>query len=183
MKRAFSRRNSRAAPLPRVPGCRPAPHPRLEEREILDRPDVRVPLEELLLVPEQPIELGDVVRAEPAPEDELLRRRDRRDRVDLEEAEPADRVEDGRRRAVEELSADRDPPRLLRRDEPHRSDPLEPDRATQPIERALEGVVERAERRTPRSRWNALTTSVPSRRSDLRSARPTIRSRQRSGST
>jgi hypothetical protein len=38
-----------------------------------------------------------------------------------------------------------------------------------------------AERRTPGSRWTAFTTSDPSRRSDLRSARPTIRSRQRKG--
>ena len=36
-----------------------------------------------------------------------------------------------------------------------------------------------ADSRTPSSRWNALTTSVPSPRSDFRSARPTIRSRQR----
>ena len=67
----------------------PAPpaHPGLQNRQRLRRPDERVPLEELLLLPEQAVELGDVVGAEAAPEDELLWRRDRRDRVDLQEAE------------------------------------------------------------------------------------------------
>ena len=41
----------------------------------------------------------------------------------------------------------------------------------------------RPSRRTPSSRWKALTTSAPAARSDLRSARPTTRSRQRSGRT
>jgi len=64
-------------------------------------------------VPQESIEIGDVARTKPAPEDEVLRRCDRRDRVDLQEAELPDRVEDVFRRAVEELRADRDPPRLL----------------------------------------------------------------------
>ena len=79
-----------AVPLEVAPGLA---HPRPDQRQVLDRPDERVPLEELPLLPQQPVELGAVVRAEPAPEDEVLRRRHRRDRVDLEEAEPADRVE------------------------------------------------------------------------------------------
>ena len=54
----------------------PPAHARLDDREILDRPDVGVPLEELLLLPEQPVELCRVVRPEPAPGDEVLRRRD-----------------------------------------------------------------------------------------------------------
>ena len=106
-----------AAPLPRVL-ARPSPaHERLHDREILDRPDERVPLEELLLLPEQPIERAAVVRPEPAPGDEVLRRRDARDGIDLEEAEPANGVEQALGRAVEELRADRDPPSFLRRDD------------------------------------------------------------------
>ena len=109
-----------APTLVRVAPTAPAPpHPRLDERQRLDRPDVRVPLEELLLDPQQAVELRDVVRAESAPEHELLRRRDGGDRVDLEEAEPLHGVEDGRRRAVEELRADGDPAGLVRRHEPH----------------------------------------------------------------
>ena len=77
-----------------APTAPAAPHSRLDERQRLDRPDVRVPLEELLLDPQQPVELRDVVRAEPAPEDELLRRCDGRDRVDLQEAELPHGVED-----------------------------------------------------------------------------------------
>src|SRR5436309_15595136 len=50
--------------------------------------------------------------------------------------------------------------------------------------RARENASSRAaERRTPGSRWNVFTVSAPSARSDLRSARPTIRSRQRKGRT
>src|SRR5215204_6175000 len=55
------------------------PHQRAQERQILDRIYERLPLEQLLFLPEQPVELDAVVGAEPAPEDELLRRRDRRD--------------------------------------------------------------------------------------------------------
>ena len=62
-----------------------------------------------------------VVRTEAAPEDELLGRSNGRDRVDLEEPEPSDRVEDVRRGSVEELCPDRDAPRLVRRDEVHGS--------------------------------------------------------------
>ncbi len=57
--------------------------------------------------------------AEPAPEDELLRRRDGGDRVDLQEAEPLHGVEDRRRRPVEELCADGDAARFVRRYERH----------------------------------------------------------------
>ena len=102
-----------------VPAPPAAPHPRLDERQRLDRPDVRVPLEELLLDPQQAVELRDVVRPEPAPEHELLRRRDGGDRVDLQEAEPLHGVEDRRRRPVEELRANRDATRFLRRHDGH----------------------------------------------------------------
>jgi hypothetical protein len=82
-----------AAALPRVLVATAA-HAGAHERKRLDRPDVRVPFEELAIDPEQALELGHVVRAEPAPEHELLRRCNRRDRVDLQEAEPVDRLED-----------------------------------------------------------------------------------------
>src|SRR5262249_56570512 len=73
------------------------------------------------LLPEQALELVRVVGAEPAPEDELLRRRHGRDRVELEEADAPDGVEDARRGAVEELGANGDAPRLFLTDEPHRA--------------------------------------------------------------
>ena len=102
-----------------VPTASAAAHARLHERQRLDRPDVRVPLEQLPLIPEEAVELGDVVRAETTPEHELLRWSDGRDRVDLEEAERAHRVENRRRRAVEQLCAHRDPAGFVRRYEPH----------------------------------------------------------------
>jgi hypothetical protein len=68
---------------------------RFDERQVLDRVDEGPPLEELLLLPEQPVEVGGVVRPEPAPEDEPLRGRDGSDRVDLQETDLADGVEDG----------------------------------------------------------------------------------------
>ena len=97
---------------PRVARRAPPPHARADERQVLDRPDERVPLEELALLPDQPVELGDVERAEAAVENEVLRRRDRRDRIHLQEAEAAHDVEHVRRAAVERLRAHRDPPRL-----------------------------------------------------------------------
>src|SRR5215207_1160351 len=100
--------------LPLVAAPRLA-HPRADEWQVFERPDERVPLEEFPLFPQKAIELRLVERAEPAPEDELLRRRDSRDRIDLEEAEPADRLENVARRPVEELRANREPSRLLRR--------------------------------------------------------------------
>ena len=100
-------------PHPRVLAFAPPPRSSADEGQVLDRPDEGVPLEELPLLPEQPVELGGVEGAEAAEEDELLRRRDRRDRIHLEEAESANRVEDRGRRAVEQLRADRDAARLL----------------------------------------------------------------------
>src|SRR5829696_2154904 len=105
-----------AAPLPRILVA-PAAHPCANEGQILDRPDERSPLEQLPLLPEQAIEFGRVVAvAEPAPEHQVLRRRDGGDRVDLQVAELPDGLEDAARRAVQQLRADGDPPRLLRRD-------------------------------------------------------------------
>src|SRR5439155_7747226 len=79
-----------------------------------------VPFEERPVFPEEAVELRGVVRSEPAPEDELLRRGDGRDRVELEEAEVTDGVDDVGRQAVEELRPDRDPACLLERDD-HRA--------------------------------------------------------------
>ena len=109
-----------AAPLPRVLAAPPR-HACVDQRQVLDRPDGRVPFEERPLLPQEPVELGRVVVAETAPEDELLRRRHRRDRVDLEEAQPPNRLANPLGRPVEQLRPDRDPPRLLDRD-PNGSD-------------------------------------------------------------
>src|SRR5207248_162542 len=61
------------------------------------------------------VQLGRVIRAEAAEEDELLWRRDGRDRVHLEEAEPSHGVEHRGRGAVEQLRADGNAPCLLDR--------------------------------------------------------------------
>ena len=65
------------------------------------------------LLPQQPVELAAVEGTEPAPQHELLRGRHGGDRIELEEPESPHRLEDARRRAVESLSADRDPASLL----------------------------------------------------------------------
>ena len=166
-----------------VPRALPVAHPGADEREILDRVDEGVPLEEGALPPEEPVELGAVVTGpEPAEEHQVLRRRDRGDHVDLEEAESADRREHALCAPVERLRADCDPAGLLGADL-HRAT------SSSPIVRASRrsarsSASSRApDARTPCSRWKALTTSRPSARSDLRSARPTIRSPRRNGST
>jgi len=92
----------------------PASHERRDEWQRLEGPDVGIPFEARSLVPEQPIELCDVVGSKPAPENELLWRCDRRDRVDLQEPESSDRFENARRRSVEKLGMDGDPARLVR---------------------------------------------------------------------
>src|SRR5262245_54583816 len=113
------------------------PHERADERERFDRPDERVPLEELSLVPQEAVELARVERPEAAPQDEMLRLRDRGDRVELEEAEAANGVEHATRGAVEELRAHGDAARLFDRD-----------RSLRP--RLLHGrIVGRAARHTP----------------------------------
>src|SRR6476646_992150 len=77
-------------------------------------PEEGVPLDELALLPEEAVELAGVVAlAEPAPEHEMLRRRDARDRIELQEAQLSDRVERSVGRAVEELRPHGDPARLL----------------------------------------------------------------------
>src|SRR5204863_9012099 len=98
-----------ALPLVPTPGLA---HTGADQRQGLDRVDERVPFEELLLLPEQPVERGTLVRAEAAPQDEILRRGDRRDRGDLDRAEAPPDVEDAPRRAVEQRRPDRDAARL-----------------------------------------------------------------------
>jgi hypothetical protein len=121
-----------AAALPRIGSRGPPPHPGSEQWKVLDRPDVRVPLDERLLFPEQPVELGDVVRSEPTPEDELLRWCNRRDRVDLQEAELSDGVEDGGRRPVEAERGSRCSAQPRARPASP-NDSFEPDHPAQPI--------------------------------------------------
>src|SRR5262249_1529530 len=102
---------------PAIPlvGLRPAllPDQRPDQRQRLDRVDERVELEQLAFLPEQPVELGPVEGPEPAPENEVLRRRNGGDRIELEEAEPPHGVEDAARRAVQQLRPDGDPPRRI----------------------------------------------------------------------
>jgi hypothetical protein len=92
-------------------------HQRAQERQRLDRPDVRIPLDQLALAPQQPVELAAVVRRpEATPEDEVLRGRDRRDRVELQEPEPSNGRQDSAGGAGEKLRANGDSPRLLESD-------------------------------------------------------------------
>ena len=71
--------------LDEPPVVRPvvSPHASLEERQVLGGPEERVPFDELALLPEQPVELGPIEGAEPAPEHEVLRRCDGRDGIEL----------------------------------------------------------------------------------------------------
>ena len=167
----------------RPPGTAEVADPRAHERQVLDRIDERVPLEERALLPEQPVELDPVVAGpEPAEEDEVLRPLDGLDDVDLEKAEPAHGLEHAGRGPVERLRPYRDPPSLL---EGH----VHLTTSSSPIVRASRSSARSSasssapEERTPSSRWNARTTSRPSFRSDFRSARPTIRSPRRKGRT
>src|SRR5439155_24017948 len=65
---------------------------------------------------QEPVELAHFVGAEPAPEHELLGARDRIRRVDLQAAEPFDRVQDrARARRGELLAHDRQAPGLRKR--------------------------------------------------------------------
>ena len=154
-----------------------------QHRKLLDRVDERVDLDELVLLPDQAVELLPSVGPEPAPEHEVLRRRDRRDRIDLEEAEPADRLQDAARRAVEQLRPHRYPPCLLDRDLPHQATVSSSSTRASRSSARSSAVCSASDRRTLGSRWNALTRRTPSARSDLRSARPTSRSPYRNGST
>ena len=71
---------------PLVPGTR-APsallHERFDDWQRLHRIDEGVPFEKLLLNPQKMIEFGPVIWAQTAPQDEVLRRRNRCDRIYL----------------------------------------------------------------------------------------------------
>ena len=125
---------------------------------------------------------------EPAPEDEVLRRRDRRDRVDLQEAERVARCR-GRRRGCRRASCART---AIRRASSTLTftgfvftwtPTLQPDRTRQPVERLVERVVERRRRAHAVLAVEGLDDERAAARSDLRSTRPAIRSPRRNGST
>ncbi len=94
---------------------RPCRH-RLEvEREVGRRADVRTHLVERSILLECLRQLlGPIRTAHPRPDDEVGARRDRGGRVELEEGQVAHDLEQvGRPRRIEQLGADRDPPRLF----------------------------------------------------------------------
>src|SRR5688500_10648210 len=98
----------------RLPSTAEVADPRPDERQVLDRVDERIPLEQGAVLPQQPVEPRAVVlRPEPTEEDEMLRALDRSDDVDLEEAEPADGLEHAVGAAVQQLRTHGDPPCLL----------------------------------------------------------------------
>ena len=102
------------------------------------------PVLEQLAPLERALELGDVVRPQPAEQDHPLGPGDRGDRIDLHRAERAyDLGHRLRRPAVEELSRDGEPPRLCERELDHRRTVLQPDHPPQPVERPVERRVER----------------------------------------
>ena len=166
-----------------LPGAVSPPHPRLQERQVFARVQKRVPLDELALLPEQALQLRVIEWAEAAPQDELLRRRNRRDGVELQEAEPLHGVEHSGRRPVEQLCANGDPPRLLDRHLAHAR------RSTRssPIVRARRSAARSSLASTfPRTFGSGVKRRMrrtPSTRSAFRSARPMKRSPASSGRT
>ena len=90
--------------------------PSVELQLVVLRIKERVVLDQLALLPHQPVELADVVRAEAREEHKLLRRRDGRDRVHLQEPELAHGVEHTGRAAVEKLCAYGDAPGAFERE-------------------------------------------------------------------
>ena len=100
--------------------------------------------------PEEAVELGDVVGTEPAPEDEVLRGRDGRDRVDLQEAEVTDGLDDVGRRPVERL--DVTAIRLASASSTSRPAPAAPSAAVPCTAQARSAFVQRGRRPTGRLR-------------------------------
>ena len=64
-------------------------HPRAQERQFFNRREEGVPFDELFRLPEQVVELRPVVPCRACSEDQMLRRGDRGDRIELQEAERA----------------------------------------------------------------------------------------------
>jgi hypothetical protein len=85
--------------------------------EIARRTYERVELEQRAVLLESALQvIGPVARAEAAPRDEIRAGRDRRGRVELQQRQPPDDLEEVRRaRRLEQLRAYRDAPRLLLR--------------------------------------------------------------------
>jgi hypothetical protein len=101
---------------PRI--CRRAlpPHPGANERQVLARPDEGGPLEELSLVPDQPVELGRIEVPDPVEQNKVLGPCHGRDRIHLQKPEPAHDLQHARCAAVERLCTHRDAARLRERD-------------------------------------------------------------------
>ena len=190
----------------------PAPHAGPARAELLDRPDERVPLEERALVPAAGGR-APRRRTPPSRLQRTRCCAGATLAIGSSCRKPSRRtvVEHVRRGPVEELRPDGDPPRLRLVDERRPGRRATP--AAEPAglrhggplahcgeldhRRTLSRPMMRRSRsrarsnasssapeaRTPSSRWNARTTSSPVARSDLRSARPTMRSRQRKGRT
>ena len=145
--------------------------------------DVRPVLVELPAV-ERGRELRHVEGPEPAEENHPLCPRDGRHRIDLHRAERTDDAADvGWCAAVEQLRRDGEPACLVQRELGHRRTVSSPITRLSRSSARSKASSRAVDRRTPGSRWKARTTSSPAARSDFRSARPTIRSRQRSGRT
>ena len=84
------------------------------EAEVAHRPDDAVELEQGPIDLERLLQVGrPVVGPEPAPRDEVRARRDGGGRIELQQRQPLDDLEQvGGSRRIEQLGTDRDPPRL-----------------------------------------------------------------------
>ena len=156
LKRAFaSGTRSSGAPTEYLP--RRLAHPRVGDREVVHQPDVGTPLEQLPFLPEQPVEVGELVRAKPAPRTSCCGGATVEIGSICSRPSSPDRVEHARRRPVEELRSNRDPPRLVGRDEPCWT-------ARARDRRAIERAVEASSRRDA-SPSSALATASRARSS------------------
>jgi hypothetical protein len=88
-------------------------HARQPRGEVIDGIDERDPLEQHALLPQESVEHGRVVAAQPAPEDEQVAGCHDGGGIELERAQPAHGVEHPGRRAVEKLGPYGDAPGLL----------------------------------------------------------------------
>ena len=125
-------------PDPRALVARALVRPGEVEAEVARRPDQRVELEQRALFLQRVFQVvGPVRRAEPAPEDQVRARRDRRRRVDLQQGQPLHDLEQvGRTRLVEQLRPDRDPPCLRFREPVH----LAPEELSQALAECRRGL-------------------------------------------
>ena len=107
----------RAPGIARPPTTRETPHRLAMDRVVVDVDDVRPIFEQRMLVPEHALQIGDAEpRAQPAPEHEVLRARDRARRIHLDLAETAhDLLDRARPGCGQELRDDGEPSRVLHR--------------------------------------------------------------------